>query len=175
MKKILGALAVVLMIGACANTTDDKEEKVEDLTEQVESTEVTEEVKANEESSSEESEVVEESEEPKEEESESKEDDVPREYEVALRSANSYLDSSFLSFSETGLYDQLEYEEFPADAIEYAMANIEVDWNEQAIKTAQNYADSDILSLSDAEIYDQLIFEGFTEEQAQIGLDSLYE
>ena len=168
MKKILGALAVVLMIGACANTTDDKEEKVEDSTEQVESTEVVEEVKADEESSSEESEVV-------EEEEESKEDDVPREYEVALRSANSYLDSSFLSFSETGLYDQLEYEEFPADAIEYAMANIEVDWNEQAVKTAQNYADSDILALSDAEIYDQLIFEGFTEEQAQIGLDSLYE
>ena len=168
MKKFLGALAVVLMIGACANTVDDKEEKVEDSTEQVESTEVVEEVKADEESSSEESEVV-------EEEEESKEDDVPREYEVALRSANSYLDSSFLSFSETGLYDQLEYEEFPADAIEYAMANIEVDWNEQAVKTAQNYADSDILSLSDAEIYDQLIFEGFTEEQAQIGLDSLYE
>ena len=174
MKKILGALAVVLMIGACANTTDDKEEKVEDSTEQTESAEIVEEVKADEESSSEEPEVVEESEEPKEEE-ESKEDDVPREYEVALRSANSYLDSSFLSFSETGLYDQLEYEEFPADAIEYAMANIEVDWNEQAVKTAQNYADSDILSLSDAEIYDQLIFEGFTEEQAQIGLDSLYE
>ena len=30
MKKILGALAVALMVGACANTTDDKEEKVED-------------------------------------------------------------------------------------------------------------------------------------------------
>src|SRR5699024_3173266 len=162
MKKIFGALAVVLMIGSCAITADDKDEKVEDSTEQTESTDVVEGVKADEESSAEESEVIE-------------EDDVPREYEVALRSANSYLDSSFLSFSETGLYDQLEYEEFPADAIEYAMANIEVDWNEQAVKTAQNYADSDILSLSDAEIYDQLIFEGFTEEQAQIGLDSLYE
>lgn len=51
MKKILGALAVVLMVGACANTTDDKEEKVEDSTEQ---TEVVEEVKADEESSVEE-------------------------------------------------------------------------------------------------------------------------
>ena len=37
MKKILGALAVALMIGSCANTTDDKEEKVEDSTEQTES------------------------------------------------------------------------------------------------------------------------------------------
>ena len=51
MKKILGALAVALMIGACANTTDDKEEKVEDSTEQ---TEIVEEVKADEESSVEE-------------------------------------------------------------------------------------------------------------------------
>ena len=51
MKKILGALAIVLMVGACANTTDDKEEKVEDSTEQ---TEVVEEVKADEESSVEE-------------------------------------------------------------------------------------------------------------------------
>ena len=54
MKKFLGALAVVLMIGACANTTDDKEEKVEDSTEQTESAEVVEEVKADEESSVEE-------------------------------------------------------------------------------------------------------------------------
>lgn len=54
MKKILGALAVVLVIGACANTVDDKDEKVEDSTEQTESTEVVEEVKADEESSVEE-------------------------------------------------------------------------------------------------------------------------
>ena len=51
MKKFLGALAVVLMISSCANTTDDKEEKIEDSTEQ---TEVVEEVKADEESSVEE-------------------------------------------------------------------------------------------------------------------------
>ena len=54
MKKFLGALAVVLVIGACANTVDDKDEKVEDSTEQVESTEIVEEVKADEESSVEE-------------------------------------------------------------------------------------------------------------------------
>ena len=58
MKKILGVLAVSLLMGACGNTADDKEEKVEDSTEQ---TEVVEEVKADEESPSEESEVVEES------------------------------------------------------------------------------------------------------------------
>lgn len=166
MKKILGALAVALMIGACANTTDDKEEKVEDSTEQ---TEVVEEVKADEESSSEESEVVEESEEPKEEES--KEDDVPREYESALRKAESYLD--IFSMSAQGVRDQLEYEEFGQDAIDYALENLEADWNEQAKKSAESY--TELFDMSDAKLYDQLIYKGFTEEQAQAGVDSLYE
>ena len=166
MKKILGALAVALMIGACANTTDDKEEKVEDSTEQ---TEVVEEVKADEESSSEESEVVEESEEPKEEEF--KEDDVPREYESALRKAESYLD--IFSMSAQGVRDQLEYEEFGQDAIDYALENLEADWNEQAKKSAESY--TELFDMSDAKLYDQLIYKGFTEEQDQAGVDSLYE
>ena len=166
MKKILGALAVALMIGACANTTDDKEEKVEDSTEQ---TEVVEEVKADEESSSEESEVVEESEEPKEEEF--KEDDVSREYESALRKAESYLD--IFSMSAQGVRDQLEYEEFGQDAIDYALENLEADWNEQAKKSAESY--TELFDMSDAKLYDQLIYKGFTEEQAQAGVDSLYE
>ena len=165
MKKILGALAVALMVGACANTTDDKEEKVEDSTEQ---TEVVEEVKADEESSSEESEVVEESE---SKEEESKEDDVPREYESALRKAESYLD--IFSMSAQGVRDQLEYEEFGQDAIDYALENLEADWNEQAKKSAESY--TELFDMSDAKLYDQLIYKGFTEEQAQAGVDSLYE
>ena len=170
MKKILGALAVALMIGACANTTDDKEEKVEDSTEQTESAEVVEEVKADEESSSEESEVVEESEEPKEEE-ESKEDDVPREYESALRKAESYID--MFSMSAQGVRDQLEHDGFGQDAIDYALENLETDWNEQAKKSAESY--TELFDMSDAKLYDQLIYKGFTEEQAQAGVDSLYE
>src|SRR5699024_9332420 len=51
MKKFFGALAVVLMIGSCAITADDKDEKVEDSTEQTESTDVVEGVKADEDSS----------------------------------------------------------------------------------------------------------------------------
>ena len=161
MKKILGALAVALMIGACANTTDDKEEKVEDSTEQ---TEAVEEVKADEESSSEESEVVEESEEPKE-------DDVPREYESALRKAERYID--MFSMSAQGVRDQLEHDGFGQDAIDYALENLETDWNEQAKKSAESY--TELFDMSDAKLYDQLIYKGFTEEQAQAGVDGLYE
>ena len=164
MKKILGALAVVLMIGACANTVDDKEEKVEDSTEQTESTEIVEEVKADEESSSEEPEVV-------EEEEESKEDDVPREYESALRKAESYLD--MFSMSAQGVRDQLGHDEFGQDAIDYALENLETDWNEQAKKSAESY--TELFDMSDAKLYDQLIYKGFTEEQAQAGVDGLYE
>ena len=165
MKKFLGVLAVALMMGACGNTADDKEENVEDSTEQ---TEVVEEVKADEESSSEESEVVEESE---SKEEESKEDDVPREHESALRKAESYLD--IFSMSAQGVRDQLEYEEFGQDAIDYALENLEADWNEQAKKSAESY--TELFDMSDAKLYDQLIYKGFTEEQAQAGVDSLYE
>ena len=103
--------------------------------------------------------------------SESSESDLPREYKNALKKAESYLGSDF-HFSETGLRDQLEYEEFPQDAIDYAMENVEADYNEQAEKAAKSYAESEF-AMSDQGVYDQLIFEGFTEEQAQHGLDSL--
>ena len=105
------------------------------------------------------------------ESSESEESDLPREYKNALKKAESYLGSDF-HFSETGLRDQLEYEEFPQDAIDYAMENVEADYNEQAEKAAKSYAESEF-AMSDQGVYDQLIFEGFTEEQAQHGLDSL--
>ena len=88
-----------------------------------------------------------------------------------MKKAESYLGSGF-HFSETGLRGQLEYEEFPQDAIDYAMENVEADYNEQAEKAAKSYAESEF-AMSDQGIYDQLIFEGFTEEQAQHGLDSL--
>src|SRR5699024_8102996 len=70
------------------------------------------------------------------ESSESEESDIPREYKNALKKAESYLGSAF-HFSETGLRGQLEYEEFPQDAIDYAMENVEADYNEQAEKAAK--------------------------------------
>src|SRR5699024_5038184 len=81
------------------------------------------------------------------ESSESEESDLPREYKNALKKAESYLGSDF-HFSETGLRDQLEYEEFPQDAIDYAMENVEADYNEQAVKAAKSYAESE-LAMSD--------------------------
>lgn len=94
---------------------------------------------------------------------------ITREQRNALSTANDYLDYS--GFSSSRLREQLEYEEFPQDAIEYAMDNIIVDWKEQALKSAESY--DEYASMSDSRLYDQLIYEGFSDEEAQYALDNL--
>lgn len=101
-------------------------------------------------------------------------DDVPREYKNALRSAEQYLD--FSSFSYAGLYDQLtsEYaDNYPAEAAQYAVDNVEVDWNEEAVEAARQY--QEFSAFSDAGLYDQLTSpyaDQFTPEQAQYAIDN---
>jgi len=73
--------------------------------------------------------------------------------------------------SKQGLREQLAFEEFPQEAINYAMENIEVDWREQALVKAQNY--DSWASMSDQGLIEQLMFEGFTQEQAQYALNNL--
>ena len=81
--------------------------------------------------------------------------------------------------SKAGIYDQLTSEfgdKFPADAAQYAVDNLDVDYNENALKSAENYAET--FNMSSAEIYDQLISEygeKFTAEQAQYAVDHLSE
>lgn len=105
------------------------------------------------------------------------EDNVSREYKNALKSAENYL--SMMGFSEKGLFDQLtsEYgDQFPDDAAQYAIDNVEVDYNQQALKVAENYLE--LMPMSDNELFDQLISEygdNFTEEQAQYAIDNLPE
>ncbi|SNV68047.1 Host cell surface-exposed lipoprotein [Corynebacterium imitans] len=101
--------------------------------------------------------------------------DVPREYKNALRSAQTYTKMS--GFSYDGLYEQLtsEYGEgYPAEAAQYALDNLDVDWNEQALKSAKNY--QEIMPMSDSQLFDQLTSdygEKFTPEQAQYAIDHL--
>ncbi|MER2036467.1 Ltp family lipoprotein [Mammaliicoccus vitulinus] len=94
---------------------------------------------------------------------------ITREQRNALDTANSYLE--YAGFSETRLREQLEYEEFPQDAIDYAMDNIIVDWKEQALMSAESY--DEYASMSDSRLYDQLIYEGFSDEEAQYAIDNL--
>lgn len=95
-------------------------------------------------------------------------DKVNRENEKALKSAESYV--KIMAFSAEGLRGQLEFEGFTTEQIDYALDNLEVDWNEEAVQSATSY--SETLSMSSSAIYDQLLFEGFTPEQAQYGIDN---
>ena len=82
-----------------------------------------------------------------------------------------------MHMSKAGIYNQLtsEYgEQFPAEAAQYAIDNVDADWKENALKKAKTYQDS--MAMSTSAIYDQLISEygeQFTPEEAQYAIDNL--
>lgn len=79
--------------------------------------------------------------------------------------------------SKAGVYQQLisEYgENFPEDAAQYAIDNLECDFKENALKKAKSYQDK--MGMSTNGIYDQLTSEygeNFTPEEAQYAIDHL--
>lgn len=100
---------------------------------------------------------------------------VPREFSSALKKAKSYAES--MHMSKSAIYDQLvsEYgEQFPADAAQYAIDNLEFNWKANALEKAKSYANS--MDMSTSAIYDQLVSEHgekFTPEEAQYAVDNL--
>jgi hypothetical protein len=165
-------IAVLLVIGFASG--GDEETAIEEVEAEEASAEASEDVAVEEEDveATEEPAVEEE---PAEEESAAEEEDVPREYRSALTKAEQY--AKTMHMSKAGIYDQLvsEYgENFPEDAAQYAIDNIDFDWKENALKKAESYAET--MSMSDAAIYDQLISEHgekFTPEEAQYAIDNL--
>lgn len=97
------------------------------------------------------------------------------EYTNALKKAKSYSETMYMS--KQGIYDQLtsDYgEKFSADAAQYAVDNVQADWNANALEKAKTYQKT--MSMSKSAIYDQLISdngEKFTKEQAQYAIDHL--
>lgn len=98
------------------------------------------------------------------------EPDVPREFDNALRSAKNYLNVS--AFSQQGLADQLAFENYSPEAAQYAVENVDADWNEQAAKKAEEYMQ--LTPMSRQGLVDQLQFEKFTPEQAEYGASQAY-
>lgn len=102
-------------------------------------------------------------------------DNIPTEYKSALNKAYSY--SDIMHMSKAGIYDQLtsEYgEKFSAEAAQYAIDNMEADWNANALAKAKEY--SDTMHMSKLGVYDQLISEygeKFTPEEAQYAIDNV--
>ena len=76
--------------------------------------------------------------------------------------------------SKQAIYDQLISEyggEFLPEEAQYAIDNLEVDWNENALISAKNYAN--LMSMSLDAIHDQLISEyggQFTNEEADYAI-----
>ncbi|WP_270790219.1 Ltp family lipoprotein [Enterococcus diestrammenae] len=95
--------------------------------------------------------------------------EASRESRNALQKAYDYLD--YTAFSKSGLYEQLLYEDYPEDAAQFAIDNVETDWNQNALQKAIDYLD--YTAFSDQGLYEQLVYEGFTAEQAQYAINNL--
>lgn len=91
----------------------------------------------------------------------------------ALKKAESY--SEIMHMSKQGIYNQLtsSVEGFTEESAQYAIDNINADWNANALEKAKTYQQT--MSMSKQAIYNQLIssVEGFTEEEAQYAIDNL--
>lgn len=93
----------------------------------------------------------------------------------ALKKAESY--SNNMHMSKAKIYQQLtsEYgEAFSAEAAQYAIDNIQADWNANALAKAKSYQST--MNMSKARILQQLTSEygeKFTQEEAQYAIDHL--
>lgn len=102
-------------------------------------------------------------------------DNVSSEFEAAFKQGQEYAEVQHMSKKE--IYDILISEyggEYPADAAQYAIDNLGVDWNNNALKKAEDYAKT--LNLSRKAIYDQLIDkhgDKFELDQAQYAIDNV--
>lgn len=99
---------------------------------------------------------------------------VPNDYLEALNDARDY--SSYMHMSRQGIYEQLvsEYGEgHSAAAAQYAVDNLQADYNYNALQSAKTYQE---MGMSPEEIREQLISsygEGFTEAEANYAIANL--
>ena len=96
--------------------------------------------------------------------------DVPFEFEQALDKAQNYVD--FTSFSEADLRRQLEYHEFSPEAIQFALDNVNVDYQAECIEKAKSYLE--FASFSEADLREQLEYHKFSEEHISVAIVEAY-
>jgi len=91
----------------------------------------------------------------------------------ALKKAESY--SKTMHMSKQGIYNQLTstIEGFSKAEAQYAIDNIQANWNQNALEKAKSYQST--MSMSKSAIYRQLTstIEGFTNDEAQYAIDHL--
>lgn len=96
----------------------------------------------------------------------------PDDYLNALKAAKSYSDN--LYYSKKNIYNLLIMGYlYSDDAVQYAMNNLNADFNKNALEKAKSYKSN--LHLLNERIYKNLISDadGFTEEEAQYAIDHL--
>ncbi|MCC9206462.1 Ltp family lipoprotein [Arthrobacter sp. zg-Y769] len=100
---------------------------------------------------------------------------VPADFKSALRQADTYANK--MHMSKLGLYDQLTSEyggQFSPEAAQYAVDNVEADWNANALAKAKDYQED--MAMSPSAIYDQLVSEygeQFTPAEADYAVQNL--
>lgn len=165
---IIGLFILMAILVALAGGGEDSTE-TEGTAETAPATEES----ATEETSTEEVEEPAETEEPAEEEP--SEPEVSTEFESALNQAQTYSDT--MHMSKAGVFDQLTSEyggQFPEDAAQYAIDNVDADWKANALESAKTYQES--MSMSKEAIRDQLTSDyggQFTQEEADYAIENL--
>jgi hypothetical protein len=106
---------------------------------------------------------------------ENKQPAVPAEYKSALAKAKQY--SDVMHMSKSGIYDQLTSaagEKFAPEAAQYAVDNLQTDYNRNALAKAKQYRDT--MNMSPVAIHDQLTSaagEKFTAAEADYAIQHL--
>ena len=86
---------------------------------------------------------------------------LPAQFKDALRDAQGYLDVT--PFSRAGLERQLTFEQYPADAVAWAMDHLDVSWRDQAARAASSFLEFD--DLGEDGLRRQLALDGFTADE----------
>ncbi|PTI10396.1 hypothetical protein BU096_01705 [Staphylococcus xylosus] len=100
---------------------------------------------------------------------------MSREYKNALNSAKNY--QRAMPMSKAGLYEQLTSsagDQYPEEAAQYAIDNLDADYKENALKSAKNY--QDIMPMSNSQLFKQLTSdagEKYTQEEAKYAIDNI--
>ena len=95
---------------------------------------------------------------------------IPFEFEQALGKAQSYVEIT--AFSETDLRIQLEYCEFSPEAIQFALDNVNVDYQAECIEMAEILLA--FTNFSEADLREQLEYHEFGEEHINVAIDEVY-
>lgn len=90
--------------------------------------------------------------------------------ENAVRAANDYLD--IMSFSAKELKEQLEFDGYKANEVQYALDNCIVDYKAEAYEAAEDYLS--IMSFSKSELKEQLEYDGFEVDEVDFALQMTY-